>query len=52
MAEPILVPNVRRPRGRVVLALAFAILGGGAWAQAVINLFSKEPRALGVRRIR
>jgi len=38
---------MRRPRGRVVLALVFAVLGGGAWVQAFINLFSNEPRALG-----
>jgi len=48
MTDATLVAKTRRPRGRVVLALVFAILGGGAWAQAFINLFGKEPRALGV----
>jgi len=38
---------MHRPRGRVALALVFAVLGGGAWVQAFINLFSSEPRALG-----
>jgi hypothetical protein len=35
-----------RPRGRLVLALVYAVLGIGAWVQAFINLFSHEPRAL------
>jgi hypothetical protein len=32
----------------VVLALVFGVLGIGAWVQVFINLFSHEPRALGV----
>ena len=35
-----------RTVGRVVLALVFAVLGGGAWVQTFINFFSNEPRAL------
>jgi hypothetical protein len=38
--------NVRRPWGRIVLALVFAVLGGGAWVQAFITFFNNEPRAL------
>jgi len=30
----------RRPVGRLLLALLFAVLGGGAWVQTIINLFS------------
>jgi hypothetical protein len=37
---------MRRGAGRIVLALVFAVLGGGAWVQASINFFSNEPRAL------
>ena len=36
-----------RTAGRVVLALVFAVLGGGAWVQTFINLFGGEPHALG-----
>ena len=38
---------MKRGAGRVVLALVFAVLGGGAWVQAFINLFRTEPHALG-----
>jgi hypothetical protein len=37
---------MRRPAGCVVLALVFAVLGGGAWVQVFINFVSNEPRAL------
>ena len=47
MNEPTVVPR-RRPRGRIALALAFAVLGGGAWFQAFISLSGNEPRALGL----
>jgi hypothetical protein len=30
----------RRPLGRLAFALVFAVLGGGAWVQTIINLFS------------
>jgi len=37
---------MRRGAGRIVLALVFAVLGGGAWVQAFITFFSNERRAL------
>jgi hypothetical protein len=39
-------PTPHRPRGRIALALVFAVLGGGAWVQMFINFFSSEPRPL------